>query len=490
MSNSTPTDPQRLSELKVDIVTPIYTGIVLDAAKLAAGKGYLPKQKALANRMNHGQSDSAEWTIPSETTPSNTHGTSTAPVSDMIAPSGQPWGGTHYPLYLLESNIKKKYEKELDAANFIFEEQKGFFNIYYDKLNAKISHNGFLLITASIALKKSGNSTFLLSDAVRAIKLFWEEAYSDPEDSIEDLVTKITARLTKSISTSKFSLLYEDYEKHFSEYFRKFKNTAIWVHPVYYLSDLEASKRDLYSEILSDKISVEKNSENTDNGTFGYIGAPYSCIKLDDGTNLIQDLSFEVIQDTSVFDAALEHVHRMHYIYTEKVCQNSEGRTVPELQELSKGIVTLIQMSSQIEAQFSQYSQSLKPAAVPTWKAIQEHWGLEARRDDNRNKLGELERLFNRIMNITTQKQQRQLNQVIFSLSTLTLISLILTVFGVYGNADFEWPIANYNWLWITAPIVLTGVIIAMVWRELFPPYSNKKKHRAARRRPTLDNSM
>ena len=439
--------------------------------------------------MNQNQSSSMEWTIPGKTIPSNSNSISPAPVSDMIAPSGQPWGGTHYPLYLLESNIKTKYKQEIDTTNAMFEDQRGFFDIQYDEINVKISHNGFLLITAKIAVKKSGNTTFLLKDAVRAVKVFWEEAYNDSENSIKDLVTQITTRFSKCSSASKSSLLYGDYKKYFSKFFSKFENTPIWVHPVYYLSDLEAAKTDLYNEILSDEISIHKNSENTDNGIFGYIGSPYSCIKFDDSASLIQDLSFEVIQDTSLFDAALEHVHRMHYIYAEKVCQESEGQTVPQLQDMSKGIVALIQMSSRIEAQFSQYSQSLKPAAVPTWKAIQEQWGLKARRDENRNKLGELERLFNRIMSITTQKQQRQLNQALFSLSTLTLISLVLTVFGVYGNAEFEWPLANYNWLWIMAPIMLTGIIIAIIWRELFPPYNNKKKRKWVRRRPALDDS-
>ena len=256
-------------------------------------------------KMNQDLSNGEEWTIPVKTIPSNSNGLRLLPVGDMIAPSGQPWGGTHYPLYLLESNIKKKHEKELDATNPIFEEQRGFFDIHYNNVNVKISHNGFLLITAKVELKKSGNNTFLLKDAVRAVKLFWEEAYSGPDDSIKDLIVKIATKFLKSVSASKYGLLYGDYDEHFSEYFKKFKNTPIWVHPVYYLSDLKASKIDLYSEILSDEISISKSSENSDGGIFGYIGAPYSCIKLDDSASLIQDLSFEVIQDTSLFDAAL-----------------------------------------------------------------------------------------------------------------------------------------------------------------------------------------
>ena len=400
-----------------------------------------------------------------------------APVGDMIAPNDQPWGGTYYSIYLLKCTTSN-YNKVYSPPNFMMECPQNTFTINVNELNIHLCHNGFLMVETKIHIMAAGND-FLIRDAVRGLKFFWEQAFNTEGNfEIMKLITAITEMFSKSVK--KLDLLYPAYQDYFAKHFNKFKNKPVWAHPVYQIQDHGTAENNLYSIIKSTSISTEKENDKPDsegNSIFGLIGSPYSCLFKSSTGNKNQDYwhaqrnraSLAVIMDTCLFDAALEHVHRMHYTYAEEVYHCSEDSNVPELQKLSEGIVALIQMSSQIEAQISQYSRSLSPEATPAWTAIKAHWGIEPIRNENRSKLAELERLLNRNMNLATQRQQRLQNQVIVFFSVLSLISLILAFIWVSSDKAFKWPIANYAWLWIIVLITFIGSIIALFWGKLFP---------------------
>ena len=489
MTQINPNNFQEFSELHVDIVTPIYTGIVLDDTKLAE-RGYQAEQEKIIHEMNKGMPSQSKWDVPEDSTtdtdsqPSVTqmnqtsasHASTPAPISSIIAPNRQPWGGSYYPNYLLENTIHMTASETCDPSSPKLENYGSAFEITISQLNVKISHYGFLLITTRATIKSSQDKYFFIRNAIRGLRFFWENIFNDSISSdIKQLVDNITIEFSNA--TKKFGLQHKEHIDYFKQQFGHFENQPVWAHPIYYTSQQLDLKNEIFRDIPSTPIAIADNTE------FGFIGSPYSCLYSDHTDDeerqiahtKIKEMSFKVIQDACVFDSALELTHRMLYTYAKSVYNsgNKNNIKIPDLQILSKGIIALIQINSQLEAQISQYNQGLEAEAEPAWEAIKTHWGFKLRQEENTTKLDELERLFSRMMNIATQRQQRLQNQVVIIFSALSLIALLLSIFALYDEEAFNLPTAN-NWWWITGAISSVVMIVAAFWVILFPRSKRK----------------
>ena len=502
MNTTQKPNSQFIEELQVDIVTPIYTGIVLNTPKLAhftmdsePGSGYPLAQEKIINEMK-GRSKLG-WGLPGKIESQLDYTSAFSELDSMIAPASQPWGGSRYPNCFLECAVTQKDMEVIVPSNQLFEshdpenfseiEQKDkHFLICISEIHMRIYHYGFILTTVRITITPKNGDGFFISDAMKATKIFWsrvlgllqDEHNANFNSQDSDFLKLINHATEHFLSCAKkLNLVFDEYSFFFEKEFEYLANKSVWSHPVFYLPYNNRFEPDLYLDPQYTKIASEAKLKVDP----GFVGSSHSCLYFDsqDGLNSPTDssedelLPFQIIRDTCAFDAAIEHVHRMLYTYTDAVYHSSRNSNIPELQILSTGIVALIQMNSQIGALISQFEQGMTARAKPAWNALQTQWNLKTRLEDNTSKLGDLERLFDRTMGITAQKQQRQLNQVVVVFSTLSVISLVLSVLGIYSSSLFSWPTGSNIW-WILGSLGAVFALMSLFWKFMLFPIVRK----------------
>lgn len=499
-SNSRKVTSQELNlpEIEVTIIAPIYTAMILDPSKLekffsTVGSSTVGKT---GPDNNTNSSTEFEWKIKS-------HKSSLSYPEGLLAPDGRPWGSGSNPSHYIHLKPRpEKLECLLENTNATIHNLK--FNLY---------PFGFILLIYTMRIADSCGKTLTIDEAKNQVKSVHEKVTKNLKELIQSLEKEIIKEKEEKIETAikqkqlmkiAIKIIKEkeisndtkaDYElkkieKHLerltSEHLNPFL-TQVWAHPIFHVANSEDNiniKQSLYTDANAQEIVSQDNTQNKEElhnaqdmeNIVGYVGSKHSVLFSKPDSNEIKQ-ALNIFEYMCALDAAIELSHRMIYTTTEYIMGESHSgnnlEQINHLQSLSLEIISLKQFATHINTLLSQLGTAMVPQERMIYRALQEHWGLNVRLQENDKQLEILESMHNRIMNVAGGKQQEKLNKTAVVFSAISLASVIVALVGFIGAGSIRFTLPQG----IIALGIVSGVsVLSMfIWRSLFPKKNLEK---------------